>query len=118
MKILSKLRLTVSCLYGFERHDFDAGKSITRALKIESFLDHVRSDCHLGPKKSRFSGSTPSDGPRNGKAQKCHDLQGPRFPMAFEMDGVGGGGGGRYDEYLVFTNYLLRIETERRSEGQ
>jgi hypothetical protein len=34
------------------------------------------------------------------------------FPMAFEID-VGGGAVRR-----VFTNYLLRIEPERRFEGQ
>ncbi len=39
---------------------------------------HERRECHLGPKKPRFSGPTPSNGPSNGFApikiinSKCH----------------------------------------------
>jgi hypothetical protein len=31
-------------------------------------LEHERSECHLGLKKLRFSGPTPSNGPSNGFA--------------------------------------------------
>jgi hypothetical protein len=41
-------------------HDLDGGKSIFRALKISPFL---------GPKKSQFSDTTPSNGPCKGFAR-------------------------------------------------
>jgi hypothetical protein len=65
------------CLYGAGCDDFDAGKSITRAigrggpLKWKLFWAlkwDKRSEWHLGPKKSRFSGPIPSNDPCNGCA--------------------------------------------------
>ncbi len=36
--------------------------------------------------KSRISGPTPSNGPRNGRAQKSLNFQGPPLSMALEMN--------------------------------
>ncbi len=111
MKFLTKLRLTISCLYGAERHDFDAGKSIKRALKIETFLDHempMYEEIAIWAQKSRDFKAPPlamaleMARPKNVTIFRPHPFQWPSKWM---------GGGGRYDEYLL-TFYFVSNQSE------
>jgi hypothetical protein len=110
VKFLTKLSLSISCLYGEERHDFDAGKSFKRALKIETFLDHempMYEAIAIWAQKSRDFQAPPLPmalemaRPKNVTILRAHP-----FPMAFEMDG-----GGRCDEYLL-TIYFVSNQRE------
>jgi hypothetical protein len=68
------LTINVPLVY-MAQDDFYGGKSILRAIggggpwiSRLSWNGHERSECHLGLKKSIFSGPTPSNGPSNGFA--------------------------------------------------
>ncbi len=93
-------------------NDFDAGKSITRPLEavghenLDFFRPKWHSLCSLpfqDPKKSRFSGPIPSNGPRIG----CCCIK------IITGSGTGGGGGGGHLRLLSTGGTLSSIIVRR-----
>jgi hypothetical protein len=62
---------------------------------------YIARDINDSDARKSISSAIGEVGPRNGRAQKSLDFQGPPLPMAIEMDG--GGKGERYELYLLRT---------------